>query len=120
MSLEKAVYPDTLKRATVIPLYLAGIKSNMNNYRSISLISNTAKIFKKVLYSRIYEFLTKNNRIFKRQLGFLKGRETTDALGMMSDIIYENLDKCKPTIVTFLDLTKAFDMVDHKILLCKL
>ena len=118
--IEKSIWPDALKAAEVVPIYKSGKKLIVNNYRPISLISNIAKIFEKVIYKRIFDFIHKHKILSEKQYGFIKNKGTRDALGYITKRIYENLDKSKPIAVAFLDLAKAFDTVDHNILLHKL
>ena len=113
-------WPRVLKTAEVVPIFKAGDRSCASNYRPISLISNIAKIFEKIIYNRLYAFLSACNIISDKQYGFVKNRGTTDALSYLTNIIYSNLDKSTPIIAAFLDLAKAFDTVNHKILLEKL
>lgn len=79
-----------------------------------------AKIFEKILHSQLLKFLSKNEVFSKRQYGFLKNLGTNDAIAFLSDFVYRNLDQSLPTVTVFLDLAKAFDTVNHKILLKKL
>ncbi|XP_074102043.1 uncharacterized protein LOC141529430 [Cotesia typhae] len=115
-----AIWPDALKKADIIPLFKNGNKHLTTNYRPISLISNLAKIFEKIIYTRLYEFSIRNHLISDNQFGFIKGRGTGDALALTSNYIYNNIDSNKPTVIAFLDLAKAFDTVNHELLLEKL
>ena len=110
-------WPRVLKTAEVVSIFKTGDRSCASNYRPISLISNIATIFEKIIYNRLYAFLSACNIISDKQCGFVKNRGTTDALSYLTNIIYSNLDKSTPIIVAFLDLAKAFDTVNHKILL---
>lgn len=120
LSIEKGIWPDDLKAAEIVPIYKADDKENPSNYRPISLISNNAKLLEKILHKRIMRFINKSGIISDRQFGFLKNKSTNDALQYLVNYSYCQLDCTKPTIVTFLDLAKAFDTVDHKLLLSKL
>ena len=74
LCIDKSIWPDSLKNAEVIPNYKNGEKHNMSNYRPISLISNIAKIFEKIIYNRLYDFISKNNIISSQLFGFMKNR----------------------------------------------
>lgn len=120
LSIEIQVWPGALKSAEVIPIYKQGDRADISNYRPISLISNIAKIFERIIYIRIYNFLSECNIFSANQYGFIRRKGTMDALNKLADIIYTNLDKSKPIIAVFLDLAKAFDTVNHELLLEKL
>ena len=101
----------------MVPIFKAGDRSCASNYRPITLISNIAKIFEKIIYNRLYAFLNACKIISDKQYGFVKNRETTNALSYLTNISYSNLNKGIRIIAAFLDVAKAFDTVNYKILL---
>ena len=116
----KSSWPNALKKAEVVPIFKSGNKNIMMNYRPISLISNIAKIFERLVFNRLIKFLNDKSIISDKQFGFLKDIGTKDALAYVSKQIYEKLNKPTPILATFLDLEKAFDTVNHNILFKKL
>lgn len=119
-SLEKGIFPQSLKRAKIIPVYKKGEHNKLNNYRPISLLSIFSKTFEKLVYNRLISFLDKNNILYKRQFGFRKGYSTYMALIEFTNKIAEVFEKGEVLLGIFLDLSKAFDCIDHNILLSKL
>lgn len=103
--------------AVVKPLFKSGDKASMNNYRPISMLSNFSKIFEKIIKIRLIDFLEKNSLLSKNQYGFRPGLSTDNALYQVTQYIYGNLDNNNKTMAIFLDLAKAFDTVNHDILL---
>ena len=116
----QGIWPEALKTAEVVPIYKSKETYKLGNYRSISLISNLAKIIEKVLHIRLLNFVLGCDLLSKKQYGFLKKSSINNALEFLTEKILANIDKKNPIAVTFLDLAKAFDTVDHKILLRKL
>ena len=117
---ENGEYLDLLKIAKVIPIYKKGEKSDVGNYRPISVLSVLNKIFEKLIYKRLYNFFDKYKLIYEYQFGFRGGHSTTQALIEILDKIRDSMEKGKIVCGIFADLSKAFDTVDHKILLEKL
>ena len=109
-----------LKMAKVIPLYKKGQKCQTNNYRPISLLSPSNKIFEKILCKQLTNFLQCNNVLLKYQFGFRKLYSTTLALIEFTDKVRSILDEGNYVMSIFVDLTKVFDTVDHEMLLYKL
>ena len=121
MSFATGVYPELLKIAKVIPIFKnKGDQLLVANYRPICLLSNVNKIFEKLVYSRVFSFLNLHNCIYEFQFGFRANHSTNHALFSLTEIIREALDNSYFACGIFIDLQKAFDTVDHTILLKKL
>ncbi len=120
VSFSSGIMPDVWKIAKVIPIFKSGEKNLPGNYRPISLLSCFEKILERLLARRIISFLKKHSILYKLQFGFREGHSTTHALLELLEELYSNLDKGNTCIGIFLDLTKAFDTIDHDILLYKL
>ena len=120
LSLTTGIYPDAMNVAEVIPIFKKGDRDKSTNYRSISLLSQFNKIFKKMLHSRIYSFVTKFNLLSEKQFGFRTNFSTNLAACSVYDEIVNELDQNLYNCGIFLDLSKAFDTVNHNILVNKL
>ena len=120
LSLTEGNFPDELKIAKIIPLYKANDPSMFNNYRPISLLSIFSKILEKVMYDRLYQYLIKFELLYDYQFGFQKGKSTYMAIICLLDELVSAIEKGEIGIGIFIDFRKAFDTVDHNILLEKL
>ena len=119
-SFATGVFPTQLKMAKVIPIYKSGPKTEVSNYRPISLLSSFSKIFEKIMHNRVSNFLEENNALYDMQFGFRAGRSCEQALLTANHEILSTLNKKQVALLLLIDFSKAFDMVDHKILLDKL
>ena len=114
------IFPDKLKIAKIIPLHKGEKIDEINNYRPIFISSSLSKIFEKVMNKRFIDFLQKHNFISDYQFGFREGTPTTLALADICDQFQNALDNNEIICGIFIDLAKAFDTVNHSILLKKL
>ena len=114
------IFPDDWKCARVTPLFKQGESSDLNNYRPISVISVAAKVFKRIVYDQLYNLLSSEEIISKQQSGFRSLHSTVTALLEATDSWAFNIDRGYVNAVVFLDLKKAFNTVDHEILLTKM
>ena len=113
-------FPEKLKLAKVIPIHKKGDLDNCNNYRPISLLPTISKIVEKILLKQLYTHFQTNNLLFPHQYGFRKQRSTEHAALEFVDRLLIDIDQNKTPISIFLDLSKAFDCLQHPILLKKL
>ena len=114
------IFPDAFKIVQVIPLFKGGNKLDCSNYRPISLLPTIGKLLEKLLSARLINHLNANNILSKHQYGFRKNHSTELAVNDIHEKLLHNLDKGLNSCTVFLDLAKAFDSVDHTILLQKL
>ena len=115
-----SVFPDEWKTARIIPLYKNGHRNLPGNYRPISILPVVSKIIERILYDQLYNYFSKSEILSDCQFGFRKSHSTTTALIDCTNDWYTNMDKRLLNLVVQIDLKKAFDTVDHKILLRKL
>lgn len=115
--LSENIFPRAFKVAKVKPLYKAGDRNDVSNYRPVSLISSLSKVFEKILKRRITSYLDKYTILSDRQYGFRNARSAQDAIAYLTKQINEAIDTKKPALCIFVDLAKAFDTVSHTELL---
>ena len=119
-SFSSGVFPRIFKQAYITPVFKSGNPLLITNYRPISVMSTLSKIFESCILSRMKYFFTKNSILAPCQFGFQEGRSTEDALRELTEHIYDKLNKKLISIPVFIDFKRAFDTVDHTILLRKL
>ena len=109
-----------MKIARIIPHYKSSAHNLLTNYRSVSILPAFSKILEKIMYKRLITFLDKHQVLSENQYGFHKNHSTSYALTQLYDKISCAIDNKEITVGVFIDLSKAFDIVDHNILLEKL
>ncbi len=119
-SFSSGIFPEKLQHAKVIPLFKKGCPMTVSNYRPISLLSVFSKISEKLMYKRLYNFLEIHKILYNLQFGFRASHSVNHALISLTESIKNTLDNKRFGCGIFLDLQKAFDTVNHQILLKKL
>lgn len=120
LSFESGNYPQRLKLSVVKPIHKKGSKKDMKNYRPITLVPIIAKIYEKCMFTRLMNYCLALNLINKDQYGFQRHKSTDLAIFALLNEVLTSIDTKKLTTVLFLDMSKAFDLVNHSILLLKL
>jgi hypothetical protein len=120
LCISTGVFSRVMKRALVSPIYKQGDRSNVANYRPISVLPALSKVLKIILNNSLVRFLDKNNIIAKNQFGFRSGISSEDAIASLTDEVASKLDSKKRSYGIFLDLSRAFDTVSTPILIDKL
>ena len=111
LSLENGIFPEKMKIAKVIPLFKNGDPENITNHHPISVLP---------CYNRLYKYLCEEKLLYSKQFGFQKGHSTDHAIVHLVDQIYESFENDSYILGVFIYLFKAFDTIDHSILLKKL
>lgn len=120
LSLSSGEFPLCLKNAVVIPIFKRGDSSQPDCFRPISLLSVFSKILEKIVKKQLLGFLNKNSFLSHNQFGFRESLSTEDALITFVESVYDPINTGKKVSALFIDITKAFDTIDHTLLLDKM
>lgn len=116
LSIATGKFPERLKKAHIKPLHKSDSRMDVHNYRPIALLPVLSKIFEKFYSIRLSNFLFKFNIVSKSQFGFQPGKCTVDAVFDMMDFVADSLNSKSNVVTVLLDMSKAFDYVDHQVL----
>ena len=120
LSMALGSFPDASKIAKVKPLFKKGSKTDPSNYRPTSLLPLLSKLFERVVLGQTEEFLSLNEVLYHYQFGFRKNHSTDRCLSFLNDKILKGFDDALVTGMILIDLQKAFDTINHDMLLKKL
>ena len=119
-SILEGKFPESMKIAEVIPLYKGKERDMVINYRPISLLVMISKVLEKIMYKRVYKFIDKNNILYNSQYGFRNQKSCEHAITELVAKVLHAKEDGKLSASIFLDLSKAFDTLNHEVLLQKL
>ena len=120
VSMTKQCIPSEWKCHSITPIFKSGDKSNVKNYRPISLLCIVSKVLEHLVYNKVSTFIVNNNILCHQQFGFRQHHSTTQQLLLFLGNVHKALNNCPQCDVIYLDLKKAFDSVPHQELLLKL
>ena len=118
--MNNGLFPSILKTGCITPIYKKGDPRYLDNYRPVSTLPIFGKVYEKIIYNRLYDYLTAMNIIYSRQFGFRKMHSTSHAVNYSVNRILSETEHKKHVIGIFIDLSKAFDTIEHQKLLDKL
>ena len=114
-----AVFPDSWKLATILPLEKVKNATSPSDFRPISLLPLPGKIMERIVSNQTTEYLESNNLISDSQSGYRSARSTISSISDLTDDLHQAIERKELSIAVFIDFRKAFDCVDHNILLSK-
>ena len=119
LSSQTGIFPDRLKIAKVTPVFKTSDLKETSNFRPISVLPCFSKILERTMDSRLYSCLVNEKMLYLKQFGFQKGHSTKHGIAQLADHSHESFENSNYTLGFFIDFSKAFDAIDHVILLRK-
>ena len=119
-TLNSGIFPDKLKIAKVIPIFKKGDSTQFTNYRPISLLPVISKVLEKIIYKQLYCFFKEHDLLYESQYGFRTEHSTELAAMELINRLILTMDNNETPLNIYLDMSKAFDTIDHTILINKL
>ena len=120
LSIQTGIFSAELKIASFTPIFNGGENWNLGNYRPISVLPCFSKILERIMYNWLYKYLADYNILYKKQVRFQTGHCAEHAIIQLFDQINSNLQKDQYTLSVFIDISKALDTVDHRIVIAAL
>ena len=117
VSIKQGKFPDSLEIPKETPIFKSGAKNNGSNYRPISIHPVFSKVSERIMYNRVYNHLDSKGLLYEKQFGFQRNNSTEHAILQLTRDITSSFEKGEYTLGVFIDLSKAFDTIDHQILI---